>query len=399
MKKIPVLFFFIFILFHGRAQDFRIAFEGTGDTLAIERIYVYNQNSGLSTILNGGDTLHLIQGKSAFQIDSAVVVDMPYTVGNQLLIHGISGKYSTYLTMVPSKSDTISIPFTTCTDRDNNNYSIVLIGTQVWMAENLRSTLFRDGTEIPRITGNADWANLTSSGYCWYNNDPGNKSTYGALYNWYAVSSGKIAPDGWHVPTNAEWTTLINFLGGVGKAGGRMKATGTLENATGLWNEPNFGASDSCGFAALPGGYRHFGGGFNFINENAFFWTSTKAVGQNANSPMLYYDSRKIYQGLSLYNYGFSVRCVKGFAVGLDEPGDPAGLHMYPNPASDYFFIESDRSGNSHLAIYNLVGNRVFQKECNDQDCKVDISSLPKGLYVVELHTPQGKIYKKLLKQ
>ncbi len=105
---------------------------------------------------------------------------------------------------------------TTVTDIDGNVYRTVKIGTQVWMAENLKTTKYRNGDPIANVTNGASWKALTTGAYCWYNNDAENKVTYGGLYNWFVVAdSRKIAPTGWHVPTDAEWTVLTDFLGGL----------------------------------------------------------------------------------------------------------------------------------------------------------------------------------------
>ena len=147
----------------------------------------------------------------------------------------------------------------TVTDIDSNVYHTVTIGTQVWMVENLKTTRYNDGQEIPLVTDTVSWENLTSPGYSWFNNDTVFKKSYGALYNWYTVNTGKLAPAGWHVPTLTEWNTLAAFLGGNTTAGGKMKSTGTIESDTGLWYSPNTNATNSSGFTAIPGGYRHYG--------------------------------------------------------------------------------------------------------------------------------------------
>src|SRR5674476_633708 len=114
----------------------------------------------------------------------------------------------------------------TVTDIEGNVYHTVKIGTQTWMVENLKTTKYKDGTAIPLVTDNKVWINLPTPAYCWYDNDATTyKNTYGALYNWYAVNTGKLAPTGWHIPTDAEWTTLQNYVGGELVAGDKMKAT------------------------------------------------------------------------------------------------------------------------------------------------------------------------------
>ena len=136
----------------------------------------------------------------------------------------------------------------TATDIDGNVYHTVTIGTQIWMVENLKTTRYNDGSPIPFVTDSSSWSNLTTPGYCWYNNDTTNKNTYGALYNWFAVNTGKLAPTGWHVPTDDEWTTLTTYLGGESIAGGKLKETGTTH-----WRTPNAGATNEIGFTASSG--------------------------------------------------------------------------------------------------------------------------------------------------
>jgi len=143
-----------------------------------------------------------------------------------------------------------NLVFGIMTDVDGNNYKTIKIGNQEWMAENLKTTKYKDGTSIPLFTAATPMANFTSPGYCWYNSDSATyRNSYGALYNWYAVNTGKLAPTGWHVPTEAEWNTLIAYLGGESVAGGKLKEAGTSH-----WSSPNTGATNEVGFSALPGG-------------------------------------------------------------------------------------------------------------------------------------------------
>jgi uncharacterized protein (TIGR02145 family) len=200
----------------------------------------------------------------------------------------------------------------TVTDIDGNVYRTVAIGSQVWMVENLKTTRFNNGVLIPLVLDPADWDKLTTQGYCWYNNDAANKTPYGALYNWYAVASGTLAPAGWHVPSDAEWTQLTDFLGGESGSGGKLKSTGTIEAATGLWYAPNRDATNSTGFSALPGGYRHStNGSFVDLGIGGFWWSSTPFDASNAWYRFLGYISSDV--GKTNYSnvFGFSVRCVK----------------------------------------------------------------------------------------
>ncbi len=155
------------------------------------------------------------------------------------------------------------------TDIEGNYYNIVTIGSQVWMAENLKTTRYNDGSNIPNVTDNATWDALTSPAYAWYDNNIANKVTYGALYNWYAVETGKLCPVGWHVPTDAQLTRLTNYVGGESVAGGKLKEIGTTH-----WNSPNEGATDEYGFTALPGGVRLLNGVFYSIGNLGSWWSS-----------------------------------------------------------------------------------------------------------------------------
>jgi uncharacterized protein (TIGR02145 family) len=192
-------------------------------------------------------------------------------------------------------------------DIDGNIYHAVPIGTQVWMVENLKTTKYNDGSAIPLVTDNTAWGALVTPGYCWYNNDLvtyGN--TYGALYNWYAVSTGKLAPTGWHVPSDAEWEVLGTYLGGDAVAGGPLKETGTAH-----WISPNTGATNSSGFSALPGGYRDTNGSFNNIGNGGLWWSSTAYGATTSWYLYIFYNSAGVYLFTNFSADGFSVRCVR----------------------------------------------------------------------------------------
>lgn len=137
----------------------------------------------------------------------------------------------------------------TVTEMDGNVYQTVKIGTQIWTRENLKTTKYKDGTAIPLATDNTAWSNLTTPGYCWYNNDASaNKNVYGGLYNWYTVSTNNLCPSGWHVSTDLDWTTISNYLGGGFDAAVKLKETGTDH-----WSAPNAGVTNETGFTARPG--------------------------------------------------------------------------------------------------------------------------------------------------
>jgi uncharacterized protein (TIGR02145 family) len=212
--------------------------------------------------------------------------------------------------------------YTTVTDYDGNVYKTVTLGTQVWMAENLKTTRYSYGASIPLVIGNVNWQVLTanSKAYCWYNDDSGtNANTYGALYTWAAVMNGAfsssaspsgiqgVCPTGWHVPSDSEWTILTDYLGGEDIAGGKLKETGTIH-----WNSPNAGATNETGFKALPGGNRNDYGVFNDISYTGFWWSATETGAANVWFRGLGYDGSSVGRnGLGNKEYGFSVRCLR----------------------------------------------------------------------------------------
>ncbi|MCP4704678.1 MAG: hypothetical protein GY865_08720 [candidate division Zixibacteria bacterium] len=196
----------------------------------------------------------------------------------------------------------------TVTDIDGNVYITAKIGDQTWMLQNLKVTNYRNGDPIPNVTDDGAWGGLSTGAYCEYDNDINNVSTYGRLYNWHAVDDSRnIAPEGWHVPTDAEWQTLVDYLGGVSVAGGKMKETGTTH-----WDSPNTGATNESGFSGLPGGYRYgTTGPFYYVGRTTLFWSSTEYFGLYAWYRTLDYSYSDIGRSNLFKNYGFSVRCVK----------------------------------------------------------------------------------------
>ncbi len=195
------------------------------------------------------------------------------------------------------------------TDIDGNIYHTITIGTQVWMVENLKTTKYNDGTEIPFITDTAEaWYELNSPGYCWYNDDESNRKTTGALYNFYALDTGKLCPNGWHVPSDEEWTILTEFIGGEHIAGGKMKETGTSH-----WLSPNTGATNSSGFTALHSGFRGKKGFIPLSIGTALFWSSTAFDDADGWTRYLLFDSEAIGRNNGGKYHGFSIRCLKDY--------------------------------------------------------------------------------------
>ncbi len=227
---------------------------------------------------------------------------------------------------VVAKIPTVVTPAFTCitstiTDVDNNVYNTVLIGTQCWTKQNLKVTKYNDGTAIPlNATGGSvgtseTWQNENTGAYTIYGNEASsdaNATNYGFLYNWFAAKGvttpgsttyKNLCPLGWHVPADAEWTTLTTFLGGLTVAGGKMKSTGTT-----YWTSPNTGAENSRGFSALPGGVRFkgAGGAFGYIRSFARFWSSNAGYFYQMD-----FDDINVTQGTCGTSCGHSVRCLR----------------------------------------------------------------------------------------
>jgi uncharacterized protein (TIGR02145 family) len=191
-------------------------------------------------------------------------------------------------------------------DFSGNIYKTIYIGKQVWMAENLRTTKFNDGTSIPLVTSEKAWSRLKKPGYCWYNNDTSFNSVTGVLYNWYTVNSYKLCPAGWHPPSNAEWSTLVDYVGEASIAGGAMKEAGTSH-----WQKPNEGATNESGFTALPGGSRDLTGSFVYYGLKAMWWSAEDSSAKNAWFQSVDFTSERITSYQFSKTEGYSVRCIR----------------------------------------------------------------------------------------
>ncbi len=253
-------------------------------------------------------------------------VDMGFSEGDRFKFTGISGNYSTVLIDIPSSDKTIIFNFMTCSDGDNNKYPVLALGTQIWMAENLKTTKYNDGSIIPLVTDNTEWGALNDPGYCWYNNDMvAYKDIFGGLYNWFTVDNSSngiknICPIGWHIPTHAEWSTLMDYLvsNGFSYHGINNQIAKAMASTTGwtpfltpgtIGNDQL--ANNSSGFTALPGGFRHWEyETFNALNDNGNWWSSSEETSQNAWNVGLSYGYEELGFSNQSKNNGFSVRCV-----------------------------------------------------------------------------------------
>ena len=211
----------------------------------------------------------------------------------------------------------------TVTDIDSNVYETVQIGEQLWMAENLKVTHYRNGDEIPTGYSNEEWANLSTGAYAVYpvDTDGASQATcgdncaevYGNLYNGYVVVDERgVCPEDWHVPSEDEWTILSDYLGGESVAGGKLKSTGTVLNGDGLWYSQNGGATNESGFTGHPGAARWGSGGYYLMGLYGYFWSSTENIVQFVVNIALHNDDSSNYSySLSPKQHGYSVRCLK----------------------------------------------------------------------------------------
>lgn len=210
-----------------------------------------------------------------------------------------------------------------CTKDDKTNETSsanipsITIGNQIWTTKNLDVATYSDGTVIPEVKDPNAWANLTKGAWCYYNNEAANGPTYGKLYNWYAVTGiwneasktdasqrKKLAPTGYHIPSDLEWNTLITYLGGESVAGGKMKAAS-------IWNSPNTEATNTSGFTGLAGGALYGNGTFNYAGNSGYWWSSSEYYAAFAWDRTLACDTGNAYRLYYLKTTGFSVRCIR----------------------------------------------------------------------------------------
>ena len=214
--------------------------------------------------------------------------------------------------------------FGTVTDIDGNVYNTITIGTQTWMVENLKTTKYNDGNAIPNVTDYTDWNNLTTPAYCWYGDHVSNKATYGALYNWYTVNTGKLAPTGWHIPTDDEWTILENYLiangfnyDGTTTGNKYAKALASNTGWTSSTNEGAVGNTDypakrnATGFSTLPGGLRINDMGFVSIGDQGYWWSSSEGDTNHAWYRFMSCGNSHVVGGDMPKIWGSSVRCLR----------------------------------------------------------------------------------------
>ncbi len=206
--------------------------------------------------------------------------------------------YSNEVSFTTAGSDT------TVMDIEGNIYNVVVIGTQTWMKENLKTTKYNDGTNIPYVPDSAQWSVLATPGYCYYDNNQANQTVYGNFYNWYAINTGKLAPAGWHVPTAAELLTMSNYLGGDSISGAKLKAISPL------WTS-NATNNNISGFTGLPSGYRFNNGTYTSIRLAGGWYGSDQYDAAKGQGCSVLNTFINLFRGRESKKSGYAVRCVK----------------------------------------------------------------------------------------
>ncbi|MEI6090295.1 MAG: FISUMP domain-containing protein [bacterium] len=328
-----------FFLVNGQSQNLTVSYIPADSGYTFAKFIIENNQCATKFYASGGypgkkakiQTLKLIQpnGGETYVVGMDTLINwegvlpeekvkIEYTTDNGanwiLIADSATGlEYNWTIPKKPSKLCLARVTARIGYEYSSCDAEVVQICNQVWMGCNLDVNTYRDGTPIPEVRDATVWRNLTTGAWCYYNNDPAMGAIYGKLYNWYAVNDPRgLAPEGWHIPTVAEWTELSNCLGGELFAGGKLKSTGTLEAGDGFWLSPNTGATNESGFSALPGGARdNYWGAFHSIGYVSTWWCSSMFSMSNAWLSYMYNMYPYFYINNNSNENGFSVRCVK----------------------------------------------------------------------------------------
>ena len=278
-----------------------------------------------------------------------------------------------------SQTDSIS-------DLEGNVYKTVAIGTQWWMAENLKASQFANGDLIPHLTNATEWANTDEGAYCYYGNRRSFADSYGNLYNWYTVEDDRaVCPAGWHVATDADWITMEIFLGMSAEEAERMTAWRGTDEGSKLKDE-SFGGNNSSGFTALATGYRDPAGVFKAMGTDNDYWTSTPYDNQGNIEGVLHgllNSQSSTVRNFHVPGYGFCIRCVRDEAVQVKNQIPLPDSKIFPNPAGDQLFVRN--ADGTHLIIRNLTGQTVLTESVTSTDHQVDMSDLSEGTYLISI--------------
>ena len=298
----------------------------------------------------------------------------------------------------------IPVQSQTVIDYDGNVYNTITIGEREWTKENLKVTHYNNGDVIPHITDQTTWNELNTGAMCYFDNDSLlNAATYGALYNFFAVTDERnICPQGWHVPSDNEWHQMVKAIDANAQqqlgvesmtAGGDLKERDTIH-----WQSPNTGATNSSNFTALPGGRRS---GQDYLNKKiqAYFWTSTEAFMGYPWYRKLSFESETIERWGFPYSEGLSVRCIKDtLTIGIQEKDLGSDFYFYPNPAKNEITFESSEQNLLNIRIIDLSG-RTIRSEQLEAGARLDVSDLLSGVYFIQLSGRGKTVARKLVKE
>jgi len=264
---------------------------------------------------------------------------------------------------------------TTVTDIDGNVYNTVTIGTQIWMQENLKTSKYNDGTAITTVASAGEWVALGATpAFSWLDDDIFNIDK-GAFYNWYAASSPKLCPTGWHVPEMSEFRTLMNLFGGTALAGIHMSTED--------------GGDNSSGFSLIITGARSAGNGFfQYTTEISRFWSATSDNETNAFYTGTNIGYTNLWDASWLKGDGNSVRCLKNSTTSIDNNGfDGIAISAYPNPVLNDLVlrVENSQSQTFSYKLYDMSGKLLLQNPITTEVTSISFSSYPSSMYLLKL--------------
>lgn len=295
-------------------------------------------------------------------------------------------------------------------DIDGNIYNTIKIGTQTWMVENLKTTHYRNGDVIPKITDNLEWAAYKVGAWCDLNNNFDNGIKYGKMYNWYVIGDSRgITPAGWHIPSDTEWTTLTNYLITNGynydgtTSGNKIAKSLAAKTDWNFYNSIGVVGNDLTtnnitGFSAMPGGSRGYKGVFYDQGNEAWWWSSTETDAWDVWCTYLFYGNRGVLKLNTGKANGFYIRCIMdNLSTGTQKTEINNSIKVYPNQTSESFQI-SGLNCIATLKLTDISGKEILTKQISDNE-SVLISSLPKGMYLVKLITVSGVFETKIMKK
>jgi len=273
----------------------------------------------------------------------------------------------------------------TVTDIDGNVYNTVTIGSQTWIQQDLRTLHYPDGSPISEV-----WS---------YDDNDSLANIYGKLYTWDAAMNYStiekaqgICPDGWHIPSDEEWTELGNILGGDIVAGGKMKETGSMH-----WNEPNTGATNESGFTSLPAG-EYDDTHYQLLGTHNVIWSSTEASTIFAIYRYTSYDDAELSSYTYYKDFRYSVRCIKNNTVGVNDT-KKINLRVFPNPVDMVLNLQQAKPEPKSTTVYDQVGKEVINFKFSEEKHCEDIHSLEPGIYIMKVENGTSCCYYKIIKK